>query len=175
MASSVYGPHQEQGRVLLAQTVGIASTWLLWLLISVRRLNRYERQSFVNSFCLLQKVTKQNAQIEGKTVELLALFSNPAIPAASPVYLPPLRLGQELKFLLRAVSPVHLTVEPAATLADVETAVRAHNPRIILFSGHAFMGSLAFELPDGRIDLPPPEMFTSLLQVHLLRRETHTS
>ena len=60
---------------------------------------------------------------------------------------------------MRALPHEHLAVEPAASIEDVGAAVRAHNPRILLFSGHSFMGSLAFELPDGRIDLPPAASF----------------
>ena len=51
------------------------------------------------------------------------------------VQLKPLALGQELKFLLRSVPNIHIAVEPAAALADVEQRVIAHDPRIILFSG----------------------------------------
>jgi len=97
--------------------------------------------------------------LQRESAELLALFSNPTVPAHSPLTLRPLALGQELKFLMRALPHEHLAVEPAASIEDVGAAVRAHNPRILLFSGHSFMGSLAFELADGRIDLPPPSAF----------------
>lgn len=41
-----------------------------------------------------------------------------------PMQLKPLALGQELKFLLRSVPNVHIAVEPAAALADVEQRVK---------------------------------------------------
>lgn len=142
----------------------IATAALVLLLVAVRRMNRFERQCFVNTFVLLKKVSTQVRQIRGQHVELLALFSNPRVAPNSPIQLRPLQLGQELKHLLRAVPHVHIAVEPAAGLLDVQAAVRRHDPRLILFSGHSFMGSLAFELPNGRIDLPPPVQFIEQLQ-----------
>ena len=47
------------------------------------------------------------------------------MPDAAP---PPLSL-QELKFLLRSIPNVHVAVEPAAALADVENAVRPETAR----------------------------------------------
>ena len=156
---------------ILLQCVLLSVAWLLVVLLAVRRLNRFERQSFVNSYVLMSKVSTQVAQIKGKQVELLALFSNPrAPPGAAGSYVRPLQLGQELKFLLRAVPTVHLAIEPAAGLADVEAAVKKHNPRIILFSGHSFMGSLAFELPNGRMQLPPASEFIACLGATLAPR-----
>ena len=131
--------------------------WLL-MLMAVRRLNRFERQVFVNSFVLTNRVERQMQQIERKQVELLALFSNPRVPMSAPVQLRPLQLGQELKYLLRSLG-LHVVVEPAASLQDVERAVEAHDPRILHFSGHSWMGSLAFESSDGRIEVPPPHLF----------------
>lgn len=72
--------------------------------------------------------------------------------------------------MLRAVPKQYVAVEPAAALSDAAAAIKDHNPRILLFSGHSFMGSLAFELPDGRIDLPPPSEFISLLHTDHTRR-----
>ena len=93
--------------------------------------------------------------------------------------------------MLRSIPSSALSVEPAASIVDVESAIkrcvtfhdvpwpfmplspRSHalshtltpsrrcDPRLLLFSGHSFAGSLAFELPNGRIELPPPEMFIS--------------
>ena len=40
-----------------------------------------------------------------------------------------------------------------------QVAIARCKPRLVLFSGHSFAGSLAFELPNGRIELPPPELF----------------
>uniref|UniRef100_A0A7S3AZ73 Uncharacterized protein n=1 Tax=Haptolina ericina TaxID=156174 RepID=A0A7S3AZ73_9EUKA len=131
------------------------------LLGSARRLNRMDRLSFVNQYTLAARANKQRDQILGKQVELLALFSNPSVQGPN---LRPLQLGQEIKLMMREVPKVQVAVEPAAALTDVEAAVMAHNPRIILFSGHSFMGSLAFELPNGRIDLPPPQQFINMIR-----------
>lgn len=64
----------------------------------------------------------QVKQMKGEQVELLALFSNPKVPMNAGILLRPLQLGQELKHLLRSVPNVHIAVEPAAGLADVQAA-----------------------------------------------------
>ncbi|KAL1507448.1 hypothetical protein AB1Y20_008285 [Prymnesium parvum] len=133
------------------------------LYAAVRRVNRFERQSFINAFVLINKVSTQQSKLAGKSIELLALFSNPRTPLHGP-QLKPLALGQELKFLLKSVPAYHIAVEPAAAFGDVSERVKEHNPRIILFSGHSFMGSLAFELPNGRIDLPSSQEFVFQLR-----------
>ena len=114
-------------------------------------------------------------------VELLALFSNPTSRHAATATggaddghhpgggggglgLKPLQLGRELKFLLHSLPPVHLAIEPAASLADARAAIEEKDPRLILFSGHSFMGGLVFELDDGRLDCPPPAQFIAQLQ-----------
>ena len=43
------------------------------------------------------------------------------------------------------------------------TPLHRCDPQLILFSGHSFAGSLAFELPNGRIELPPPNLFIEQL------------
>ena len=91
--------------------------------------------------------------------ELLALFSSPRAPPGTALHLRPLNLGQELKLLLRAVPKSRIAIEPAASLADAAEAVRTHNPTTLLFSGHSVEGALAFELPNGRVDLPSPARF----------------
>lgn len=104
--------------------------------------------------------------LAGEHVELLALFANPTLPAqmAAQMGLRPLKLGQELRFLLRTIPKCFLEIQPAATMADARDALERHNPRIIMFSGHTFMGALAFELDNGRIDMhSPPAMFVNLL------------
>ena len=65
--------------------------------------------------------------IDGKHTQLLALFSNPSGPTKLKldVSLQPLKFGQEMKFLLRAIPPVYLELLPAATLHDVAEAVQA--------------------------------------------------
>ena len=60
----------------------------------------------------------------------------------------------------------YVFIEPAATLADARAAIQNHNPQIALFSGHSFMGSLVFELPDGTVDLPGP---ADLIEVGFIR------
>ena len=156
----------DEGRShILTECLVLSCFGLFIMLVAVRRLNRFERQSFVNSFVLTNRVEQQVAQIERKQVQLLALFSNPRVPMHAPVQLRPLQLGQELKFLLRSVENQHVVVEPAASLQDVERAVEAHDPCIVHFSGHSWMGSLAFEAADGRgIEVPPPPLF-----IHNLR------
>ena len=153
-------PPSQSPRILL-YCVFISAFGLIILLLALRRLNRFERQSFVNSYVLWNKVSTQSVQMRGKQVELLALFSNPR--TANPA-LKPLQLGRELKFLLHSLPPVHLAIEPAASLADARTAIEEKNPRLILFSGHSFMGGLVFELDDGRLDCPPPSHFIAQLQ-----------
>jgi hypothetical protein len=111
-------------------------------------------------------VEENEEMIAGEHVELLALFANPTLPSqlAAQMGLRPLKLGQELRFLLRTIPKMFLEVQPAATMADAREALERFNPRIIMFSGHTFMGALAFELDNGRIDThSPPAMFVSLL------------
>ena len=45
-----------------------------------------------------------------------------------------------------------IAIEPAATLVDAQQALIRHQPRILVFSGHTFMGSLAFEDSRGGLD-----------------------
>ena len=129
---------------------------------AVDRLNRLEWQAFVNSFVLMSRTLHEEKRKRGEDRELLALFSNPATPQQ--LQLKPLQLGQELKFLMRSVPAAHLSVEPAASLVDVEMAIKKSDPALILFSGHSFAGSLAFELPNGRIELPPSDLFIQQLE-----------
>jgi len=77
------------------------------LLIACQRLNRFERQSFVNSYVLLNKTVNEEKRKRGEGRELLALFSNPSAPQQ--LQLKPLQLGQELKFLLRSIPNSYLT------------------------------------------------------------------
>ena len=159
--NAVAEPH---GHEILLNYLLLSAVGLLMLLLSLRRLNRFERQSFVNSFVLCNKVSTQSQQIRGDNdSELLAVFSNPRSGS-------PLQLGRELKFLLNSLPATQLAIEPAATLIDVRAAISQKNPRLLLFSGHSFMGRLAFEMEDGRIDLPPPQHFIAELQPHLAPR-----
>ena len=146
--------------LLLCALISALATLLL--LTAVHRLNRVERQSFVNTFVLLNKTVVEHKRAHGQERALLALFSNPNAPQQ--LQLRPLQLGQELKFLLRSVPTSQLACEPAASLVDVEAAVKRCNPNLILFSGHSFAGSLAFEQPNGRIELPPVDDFIRHLE-----------
>jgi len=135
-------------------------------LVGAHRVNRFERHSFVQQYLLWGKAEENEEIFSGEHVELLALFANPTLPAqmAASMGLRPLKLGQELRFLLRTIPKMFLEVQPAATMADAREALERHNPRIIMFSGHTFMGALAFELDNGRIDThSPPAMFVNLL------------
>tara|TARA_B110001452_G_scaffold170726_1_gene142893 strand:- start:174 stop:1445 length:1272 start_codon:yes stop_codon:yes gene_type:complete len=153
---------------------------LLALLLAARRLNRFERESFVGWWAALGKLHDQADAIAGGQVELLALFSNPrgaathhhhahgphAPPGGESLAVGPLRLGHELKALMRAVPSLHVAIEPAASLVDVPAALSRHRPRLVAFSGHAMRGSLVFETADGRggVELPPPHAFISALR-----------
>ena len=64
---------------------------------------------------------------------------------------------------MRSIPEGSLSCEPAASFVDVEQAITRCDPHLILFSGHSFAGSLAFELPNGRIELPPPALFIEKL------------
>ena len=168
--NGVAGHNLSHSSVLL-DCILLSMIALLTVLAALRRINLFERISFVNSFVLQTKVTHQSQLLAGQRVELLALFSNPslgAIPAPLAklkASLGPLPLGRELKSLLRAVPQPYVYIEPAATLSDVCAAMRQHNPQIAFFSGHSFMGSLVFELPDGTVDLPPADAFIEALRV----------
>lgn len=139
---------------VLAYTLVQSLVFVAILLLSARQLNRSERKAFVNSHVLLSRVSAQNARISRREIELLALFSNPkqlSAQAFSQLGLRPLALGQELKFLLRAIPNEMLAIEAAASLSDVTPALARHNPRAIHFSGHSMNGSLVFELPNGKV------------------------
>lgn len=45
-----------------------------------------------------------------------------------------------------------IAIEPAATLKDAQDAFHKYTPRILIFSGHTVMGTLAFEDVSGRLD-----------------------
>jgi hypothetical protein len=165
MMVNVTGKEREraEGSWILLESVLFSALACILLLHAVRRHNRFERQSFVNSFVLLNKTVHEERKKRGESRDLLALFSNPAAPQQ--LQLRPLQLGQELKFLLRSIPPSALACEPAASIVDVENAIRRCDPSLLFFSGHSFAGSLAFELPNGRIELPPPDLFIQKLQL----------
>ncbi|KAL1507541.1 hypothetical protein AB1Y20_007163 [Prymnesium parvum] len=80
--------------------------------------------------------------------DLLALFSNPQMAG-----LRPLSLGQDMKHLMRSLPLWRIAIEPAASLVDAQEALRRYRPRVVIFSGHTFMGVLAFENDVGKLDL----------------------
>lgn len=154
-------------KALLSGAVG-----LFLFIMGAHRINRFERHSFVQQYLLWGKVGENEELLAGHHVELLALFANPTLPThiAQQLGLKPLRLGQELRFLLRTIPKLYLEVQPAATMADARQALERYNPRIIMFSGHTFMGALAFELDNGRIDThSPPAHFVNLLRLATAR------
>ena len=104
-------------------------------------------------------------RVDPATKELLALFSNPQLTRqAQALGLRPLSLGQDIKHLMRSMNIGDVAIEPAATLLDAQEVLRKHLPRILVFSGHTFMGSLAFEDTNGRLDEHAGvEMFSRLL------------
>ena len=165
LALNVTGSERERmdGGFILLEVLLFSALASVLLVQAVHRHNRFERQSFINTFVLLNRTVNEEKQKRGEGRDLLALFSNPAAPQQ--LQLRPLQLGQELKFLMRSVPPSSLACEPAASLVDVEAAIQRCNPSLLFFSGHSFAGSLAFELPNGRIELPPPNLFISKLQL----------
>jgi len=157
---------------VLLDCIALALIAMVTNVCTLHRLNHSERISFVNSYVLHSKVSEQSQLLTGQRVELLALFSNPwlrrAVPASlrhlTRAQLGPLSLGRELKSLLRTVPSPYVHVEPAATLEDVRVAIQQYNPQIALFSGHSLAGSLAFELPNGSVDLPEAHDLMAALQ-----------
>ena len=109
-----------------------------------------------------------------KPAELLALFSNPALPKEAARFgLRPLAFGQDLKLLLHALPPTDIDVEPAATLLSAQQALLRSSPRFLLFSGHTILEALAFESEDGRLDLhADPSFFVTLLETLNVEHET---
>ena len=150
--------HAEGARAAaVAQVLSSALATMLALglmLWGARRNNRFERQLFLQSEALLREAHEVGEVIEGKHTQLLALFSNPSVGSklAAQLQLQPLKFGQEMKYLLRSIPKLYLTVLPAATLRDAGRELNTHKPRIVMFSGHTFMGALAFEDDKGRLD-----------------------
>ena len=152
--------------------------------------------------------TAEQVADEGAPVEVLALFCNPTLPEqAARAGLHPLAFGQDLKALMHALPRDELEVEPAATLlhahqalvrcapryagfiqacmkacartrAHAHACMHAHVCSYLVFSGHTIMGALAFETPDGRLDLQnQPDFFIDLLAglQQVIHACTHTS
>ena len=111
---------------------------------------------------------------ENHEAELLALFSNPALPKEAARFgLRPLAFGQDLKLLLHALPTGEIDVEPAATLLSAQQALVRSSPRFLLFSGHTILEALAFESEDGRLDLhADPSFFVTLLETLNNEHET---
>jgi len=154
-------PHNSGHSRLLFDCLGLATIATLLALAALRRINRFEREGFVNSFVLMHKVSDQRELLSGERVELLAIFSNPAMHPE--LKLQPLKLGRELKSLLNSVPSCYMTIQPAAALRDARAALHEHNPQVALFSGHCFMGRLVFELPSGEVELPSSAELVAML------------
>jgi len=168
-----HAPHEggEHSTILLdcLALAALASATNMWTL---HRLNRSDREGFVNSYALRAMVTEQTQLLNGQRVELLALFANPSLQHLPPhiakrIHQPtgPLALGRELKALLRSVPSAYVYIEPAATIDDIFQAVQTHNPQFAIFSGHSMSGSILLELPDGTVDLPSSDDVIAALEV----------
>ena len=156
-AKLVHDDQHHYGRV--ASDTALPSLWHLILLLALLAVMLRRR--------LLQQPvqTEEDDDSSTRSVEVLALFSNPTLPQQAVSFgLRPLAFGQDLKVLMHALPHAELEVEPAATLLNAHQALIACQPRYLLFSGHTIMGALAFETPEGRLDThAAPEYFVSLL------------
>jgi len=107
---------------------------------------------------------------QAKFIEVLALFSSPK-QLRNGKGIPPLQLMREIVAMQQAIPRKLREIRPAARFPiDVEPVLRQLTPRIIQFSGHgdavargAYAGALAFEMPNGMIQLPDPQSFVELL------------
>eukprot|EP00327_Prymnesium_parvum_P033079 CAMPEP_0195599388 /NCGR_PEP_ID=MMETSP0815-20121206/4007_1 /TAXON_ID=97485 /ORGANISM="Prymnesium parvum, Strain Texoma1" /LENGTH=1645 /DNA_ID=CAMNT_0040738823 /DNA_START=358 /DNA_END=5295 /DNA_ORIENTATION=+ len=110
-------------------------------------------------------------------IEVLALFSSPK-KLANGKGIPPLQLMREIVAIQSAIPRTLREIRPAARFpTDIEPVLRQLKPRIIQFSGHgnavkrgAYAGALAFELPNGTIQLPSPQSFVDLLRKNICPR-----
>ncbi|KAJ1640062.1 hypothetical protein T492DRAFT_933071 [Pavlovales sp. CCMP2436] len=168
----IRGLHVTCARTTISHAAGLATIGGMLLLLGARRINRFERLSFVRSFFLQERLLEEGRKIAGQRIELLGIFSDPKMTRRQTLELglQPLRLGQELKFLVRAIPRVYLELVPAATFSDARASVLKQKPRIVIFSGHTFAQSgpgvhtLAFEQDNSRMDLQStPEQFVAML------------
>lgn len=165
------GTEMRCAREPTTKVLGLASVGGVLLLFGARRINRFERLSFVRSVFQQRTLDERAGLIAGERIELLGIFANPTLTKRQQreLGLQPLRLGQELKFLVRAIPRVHLELVPAATFDDARASVLRYAPRIVMFSGHTFaqplgVSALAFEQDNSRVDLQSsPEQFVAML------------
>mmetsp|Transcript_43462 Transcript_43462/g.86952 ORF Transcript_43462/g.86952 Transcript_43462/m.86952 type:complete len:586 (-) Transcript_43462:197-1954(-) len=155
----------------LSEALFVTTFGGLLLLLSFNRINRFERHCHVNAELLMSKSVIDDNKKLGKNQPLLALFSSPNRVPTGRARLQPLQLGQELKFVLRAVPVIDLAVEPAASFDDVHRALDRCKPRLLHFSGHSEDNELIFEASsaessssyDGlRQPVPPAEFIAAL-------------
>ena len=76
-----------------------------------------------------------------------------------------------MKFLLRAIPPVYLSILPAATIGEAGVALHTHRPRVVMFSRHTHKGGLAFENAEGMIE--PSETKGEARRFVRMLREAH--
>lgn len=171
-AAPIAGIEVQCATEVAAKTLGLSTVGGMLLLFGARRINRFERLSFVRSFLQQQQLDEDAGMLAGKWVEVLGIFADPKLTKRQQreLGLQPLRLGQELKFLMRAIPRVFLELVPAATFEDARASILHYKARIVIFSGHTFaqtlgISSLAFEEDNsGRMDLQSsPEHFLALL------------
>lgn len=87
---------------------------------------------------------------------VVAFYANPFLPPA--MGMPPLQqLTREMRHLMRTVSPFDVSIEPCSSMEDVRTRVAQFRPRVVLFSGHSWRGTLLLEnAQTGAAFAPPP-------------------
>lgn len=144
----------------ILKSLAISLIAVVLMLYGARRVNRFERLAFVQAFRTQLELEEKRSMIAGGRIELLGIFSNPTLSRRQQreLGLMPLKLGQELKFLVRSVPRVHLEIVPAATFSDAKESVLRFSPRIIMFSGHTLspgygVSALAFESDNSRVDV----------------------
>ena len=149
--------------------LGVCSAALMAVALTVAyRFHKFER--------LRRRSAEMGASQHGLK-EVLALFSNPQLTRQAQQFgLRPLSFGKDIKHLLRQMDMKEIAIVPAATLIDAQDALDEHRPRIVIFSGHTFMGSLAFEDDDGRMDAhSDPFRFEQILLGQVRpKEEAHT-
>lgn len=182
--------------ILLVSTL---STTALW---GARLNNRLQRQLFLQTFTLNADVLEKTDAIDMKhtqsthfpivpiiscsslcsvVLSVLALFSNPLASAAQRkvgIRLRPLRLGQEMQHLMRAIPSVYLDIQPSATLEAASAALQQKGPRLVIFSGHTHRGTLAFENDAGALEMTGAAggagSFVRMLQKAVLKMGTYS-
>lgn len=143
-ACGMYGFGREPTGIFVFFLIFGFSILLLLIFISVNFVNAARERAY--------SIRESSRFIQTK--DLLALFANPQLSALQvrSLGLRPLSFGQDMKHLLRSMRESEIAIEPAATLDDAKQAISKYMPRILVFSGHTVMGTLAFEDTTGRLD-----------------------